>query len=1135
MTFSVEHSRSIVAALEARPILRFIAQAKAKQLLQEVHELPENFPEFTEGLDDRVTFIAYRMLSAGCSLVERRLLDEGHSQLHSAGDLLESTHRMSAQTDSVSRFHCLIGAMAFYACGHYSRAFVLMQTVETITPAAGIIANFLRKDFAELILRLNEVLLREQIFDGKDSIEIDREVFDLLIARAVALVLEHSISGGEELLTNADAILDDAMIISQAGNNPSFWWIARILRLMFSDYARGSLWTCLPRFFGSDGKSAISDYASLLALSEPPVTEIWRSQLAALDLALSSENDGGVINLRTSAGKTRVAEIAILKELEKNPAAKVLYLAPFRSLAFELERTFGKYLGSLGYAISHLYGGSRFSGVDREMVLEANLLIATPEKTKAMLRAAPKLFDSVKLIVIDEGHLLGGSYRNVKNELFLEHLRILSRNSNARILLLSAVLPNATELATWIGGDKAALARSNWKPSEERLGVLRWTKDKVRIEWRGESPCFNPDFVGIRKVLEPGKKRTRDFPRSKTEAVAATAVRLSEIGPVLIFVPQAQQVPSMAKHVMLALQGEEVPHQWPDMEWRIFEAVCVEELGPDCIELKAANLGIVCHSGRLPPQVRIAIENLMAAGTPRVIVSTTTLAQGVNIGVSSVIVSQTMIGENVYITKRDFWNICGRAGRAYVDGEGKVLFAIDGTNKWWQIQRDMYLANQYLDILKIDKVESGLLQVIRELKHIAQKAGVTFEIFLEMVANGDYEFLNQNAEEVQEQTDIMDDQLLALHVEHKGADPAGDHIDWIESAFRGSLAVIQAEAMEGEDSESVLSFLKARTAAILVEVPNAPARQAIISSSLPLSVGKNAFRDLEFFRQCTDAFLTSDQSHSEIVTLVSEFENWARDHAKPICSSIAPKEQLDLIRPKWLGVVSLIDIKESCGKNSLKICTDFYGCNLSWLFHAVAQQLSPETEEERRDALELVSLLLELGLPNQASSKVFLAGIRSRAAAVEIGAFVTDPTASIKSVRNFLLNQERIGKLRPSITAETANWLDLLAEEQVTQSEELPTFMNFNRKVPSEFHVLHARKLRNRKTVFLCSTDGRFRRRVKSTDNHPFHKVANDPRFAFLRTDNTWRLVCRDPRLRPKVVSFEDFFNLLSKITHYVE
>ena len=1131
MSLSVEHARSIVAALKIAPIPNFVSQAKAKQLLQEVHELPENFPEFAKGLDDRVTFVAYRMLSAGCSLVEQGLPEEGHPQLHSAGDLLESTHRASAQSESVSGFHCLIGAMAFYACGHYSRAYVLIKTTEAVTPAAGIIASFLRKDFAELIPRLNSILLRGQTFEVQDSTEADRKALDLLIARAVALVLEHAISGDSELLPRANAILDDAMIISEAAASPSFWWIARILRLMFGDYRRGSLWTCLPPLFGPDGESAVGDYASLLALSIPPVTELWRSQLVSLRLALDGENLGGVVNLRTSAGKTRVAELAILKELRADPAAKVLYLAPFRSLAFEHERTFGKYLGALGYSISHLYGGSRFSGVDREMVLQANLLIATPEKTKAMLRAAPELFESVKLIVIDEGHLLGGNERNIlggderniKNELFLEYLRLVSRKRNARILLLSAVLPNASELATWIGGDEAALAQSDWKPSDERFGVLRWTKNRVRIEWRSESECFNPNFVDFRQVFEPGKKNARQFPRSKTEAVAATAVRLAEIGPVLIFTSQAQWVPSMAKYVMLALQGEAMAHMWPDIEWRLFEAVCAEELGADCIELKAAKFGIVCHSNKLPPQVRFAIENLMAAGTPRIIVATTTLGQGVNIGVSSVIVSQTLIDRKRRITKRDFWNICGRAGRAYVDGEGKVLFAIDDTKPGRHIQRQLKLADQYLDVLKIDKVESGLLQVIRILKRIAKKSGVTFEAFLELVANGDYKTLDQNADKIRTLTDHVDDQLLALHVAHKGADPSGDQADWIESAFQGSLATIQAKAMEGEDSESIVLLLKARTTAILGEVPDAPARQAIISSGLPLSIGKSAFRDLDFFRQRADAYLSSSRSVSALAVLVSEFETWASDHAKSMCSSMTSKETLDLIRPQWLGGTSFLAIQQSCDADTLRVCRDFYGYELSWLFHAVAQELDPEAEEGRREALALVSLLLELGLPNEASSKVFLAGIRSRTTAVELGAFFDDPSASPKRIRNDLLSPETVEKLRPSITDKAANWLDLLAKEQTTGAEELPEIPDFNLEVPSEFSVLHSRKLDDQETAFLCSTDGRFAFRGKLTDKLPFHNVANDPRFAFLRTDNTWRLHCRDPRLQARASSFDDF------------
>lgn len=1122
MSLSVQHARSIAAALEVEPIPNFISQAKAKQLLNEVHELPEHFPGFTEGLDDRVTFVAYRMLSAGCSLVEQDLAGEGYPQLHSAGDLLESTHRTNAQTDKASGFHCLIGAMAFYACGHYSRAYVLIKATEAITPVAGIIASFLRKDSVRLTQRINNVLLREQVFGGEDLTDADRRALDLLITRAVALVLEHSVSGEAELLPRADAILADAMIISEADSNPSYWWIARVLRLMFNDYGRGSLWTCLPPFFGPDGKSAVGDYASLLALSNPPVTELWRSQLASLALALDDGNVGGVVNLRTSAGKTRVAELAILKELRADPTAKVFYLAPFRSLAFELERTFGRYLGSLGYSISHLYGGSRFSGVDRDMVLEANLLIATPEKTKAMLRAAPELFDRVKLIIVDEGHLLGGDPRNVRNELFLEHLRLLAQSRNARILLLSAVLPNAAELARWIGGDETALAQSDWKPSDERFGVLQWMKNRVQIEWRSESRCFNPDFVDFRKVLEPGKKTARKFPKSKTEAVAATAVRLAEIGPVLIFAAQAQWVPSMARAVMLALQGGNMEHVWPDTEWRLFEAVCKEELGPSCIELEAARIGVICHCNRLPPQVRIAMESLMAAGTTRVIVATSTLGQGVNIGVSSVIVAQTLIGQNRHITKRDFWNICGRAGRAYIDGEGKVLFAIDGTKEKWQIQREVNLAHQYLDIREIDKVTSGLLQVVRTLKRVAEQSGVSFEHFLELVVNGNYESLDQNADTVRALTDMLDDQLLALHVAFKGAEPSGDQIDWIESAFQGSLAAIQAAAMEGEDREYVLSLLKARTTAILGEVPDATSRQAIISSGLPLSVAKLAFRDLELFRQYTDSYLASDQSNSAIEVLVSEFENWARDYAKGICRSIASKDILDLIRPQWLGGRSLLAIRESSEEDTLKVCTEFYGYELSWLFHAVSQNLNPEAEEARREALALVSLLLEIGLPNQASSKVFLAGIRSRAAAVELGAFVVDPSVSPARIRNALLNQGTVDKLRPLITAESANWLDLLAEKRATDSDVLPEFPNFTLDVPSEVSVLHSRKLDDQKTVFLCSTDGRYIFRAKSTDELPFHNVANDPRFVFLRTDNTWRLNCRDPRLHARAPIFDD-------------
>ncbi|QQR81274.1 MAG: DEAD/DEAH box helicase [Deltaproteobacteria bacterium] len=640
----------------------------------------------------------------------------------------------------MSALHCLIGAMAFYACGQYSRAFVLISNIDGTTPSAGLIASFLKKERANLIIKLNQILLAPPPkFD--ESNQFDDWALTICVARSISLASEHAISGNPELLKNADTILHDALEISAGGLNSSFWWIARILRLMLKDYGNGTLWSVLPPFFGPDGKSQIDNYVKLLAFLKPSITELWKSQIAALHLALNQQNRGGVINLRTSAGKTRVAELAILQTLKTNPTAKVLYLAPFRSLAFELERTFSKTLSPLGYQVSHLYGGSRFSGVDRELVNEGHITIATPEKAKAMLRAAPEIFESVKLIIIDEGHLLGENERNVRNELFLESLRLLALKNGARILLLSAVLPNAADLASWIGGDINALVKSDWKPSTERFGTLRWTASGVAIEWLGNERCFNPHFVELKQIPK-GKKTTRIFPKNKTEAVAATAVRLTELGPVLIFAGQARWVPSMAKAVLQAFTSNVSEHLWPETEWKLFEAVCKEELGDNSFELTAARVGVICHSNKLPPQVRISVEKLMAKCAPRIIVATTTLGQGVNIGISSAIVATTSIGQSK-ISKRDFWNICGRAGRAFVDGEGKVLFAMDMTGKPWQVNKAQKDADAYFDIAHLDQVESGLLKIVGTLRQLAESVGISFEVLLELSANDSFDTCGQ--------------------------------------------------------------------------------------------------------------------------------------------------------------------------------------------------------------------------------------------------------------------------------------------------------------------------------------------------------------------------------------------------------
>ncbi|MCX5880388.1 MAG: DEAD/DEAH box helicase, partial [Deltaproteobacteria bacterium] len=926
---------------------------------------------------------------------------------------------------------------------------------------------------------------------------------------------EHAISGEPELLVNADVVLRDAMTISEGASHPAFWWLARLLRLMLKDYGKGSLWSVLPPFFGPDGTVQVDSYVKLLAFLKPPIIELWQSQTVALQLALNPQNRGGVINLRTSAGKTRVAELAILHTLRTDPSAKVLYLAPFRSLAFELERTFSKTLSPLGYSVSHLYGGSRFSGVDRELVNEGRITIATPEKAKAMLRAAPELFESVKLVVIDEGHLLGGNERNVRNELFLEHLRLLARQRGTRVLLLSAVLPNAEDLAAWVGGDVDALVKSSWKPSAERFGTLRWRSSGVSIEWLGGERCFNPHFIDFKNVplvTPKGKIKSRTFPKNKTEAVAATAARLAELGPVLIFAGQARWVSSMAEAVLLAFGPDEPVHPWPDTEWRLLQAVCKEELGDNSFEIAAARVGVICHSNKLPPQVRISVEKLMAKSQPRIIVATTTLGQGVNIGIAYVIVATTSIGK-LQISKRDFWNICGRAGRAFVDGEGKVLFAMDMTGNPWQIRNAEDAVKSYFDVAHLDQVESGLLQVVGTLRQLAASVGISFEVLLELAANDSFDRCGQEKANIEGRVDWIDDQLLALHVAYKG-DELTQTADWVDDAFRDSLAAIQERAKQkiGHNGQ-LIDFLKARTVGVLRKVPSTEARRAVVASGLPLSVGIVAFNQLNVFREMVDRYLTAGVNDDPLGVLVLEFENWGRQHAMCIVDGMPGQEQLDKIRPQWLAGESLRKIIETCGEESTDICTQLYGYQLPWLIHSVAQKLDKLSEEPRVEALAKVGLLVELGLPTESAAKIFLAGVRSRAAAVELSRFVTNPAASVSRIRNALLDSATVTALSVSVSASTLEWLHLLSAEHGTPKVAPLQCARFRLAAPNEVNTLHVRQLTPRDSIFLCSTDARFKVAVRATEKLPFDKFVNDPRLIFERDKDTWVQQCRDPRI----------------------
>lgn len=1104
MTLPIEQSSLLIEQLNDEGIGHLIAQSDAKHVLYEVSEAEGNFQNFDENLHEKITFLAYSWLAAGCSKIETGSTDNCYPVLERSASLLHNVHSPFAKGDTGCAFHVLIAAMAFYISGQYSRAYVTIKKVDLESDIARLVGTFIRKEIDELLKIANNITIRKP--NIIDSRSFDEWVVTETIAKSFHYVVEFILTGRQELLVEAKKKLTYASIIAANSMLSGHWWATRLLMLMFDSLRDASLWSSLPSHFNDSGSGLVLNYIKLLACQEKPIFELWRSQLQSLPLALGRDNRGAIINLKTSGGKTRVAELAILQALEANPKSKILYLAPFRSLAIEIEQTLSAVFNKLGFQVSHLYGGARFSAVDSILSEEASIVIATPEKARIMFRIAPEFFNDVSLIVVDEGHLLGVSERYIKNELFLDHLNAFARASNARVLLLSAVLPNGNELSEWITSSPELVAVSDYKPSAERFGILKWTGKKVWIGWKGEFESFNPSFV---EPFSLGFGRRRNpFPNNKREAIAASAIKLTSVGPVMIFTGRANSVSGIAKSVLLALGETPASHDWPKREWNIFEAVCSEELPEGAIELIAARAGVICHSAKLTNQVRMATEMLMRVAQPKVIVATTTLGQGVNIGVSSVIVASPYTGSDP-INNRDFWNICGRAGRAFVDGEGKILYAIDETEPRRKVRKNRNLANDYFQG-KPEPVNSGLLTAINELRRIASEAGVDFNDLLEMIAENEFTELGDSGNIFHEVLDLLDDELLALHVSEILNSANESPEVWVENVFRESLAAIQAREKKLLcDADDVIAFLTRRAEYSINQVWNPDTQKIIVTSGVPVSIGAQLVNDLDRFAEWASRLSEAEYTIESLTEILSNIEDWAREHASAIVGDAPDAKVLNKLRYGWLSGVSLRELTE-LESSAADISKELYGYQLPWLINGAAHILRTSGQDKLSGSLSKLALLVELGLPNDIASNIFLTGVRSRRSAVELANCGVSLGNSVIEIRKNIGSPVVMEQLIKACSQVAINWVYILQNSNSITFQVSPRFSAFRLPKELDDSVIYPRS--DGDNFYLTTLDGSrkfIRKRVQP--ELPFDEVLNDYRYKFRREGRIWRLVCDDP------------------------
>ena len=1115
---NIEHIEESYRALESDSTLQnLIAQANARYILYNTRESLQNFPRYTIK-DEQLNILAFKYLNIGCNYFENRNYTKAAHSLEKGASILEHIHGSINVETKNKKLFCLISALAYYVCFQYSKSFILISKLQSDTVISSLISLFLNRNFDQLLSEIDRIITDDDYDDEylAEHFEEDNatKVYEIIIAKALSYYVQFYHTGDNEFLEIAKRNLIDLQDIAEIRGEPDVWWVVRLLLLIIEGFKESSLWHVLGQYFNTKEKFPLK-YIQSLVYKSGSITELFLTQRNSLPKVLNKEQNGSIVSIPTSSGKTRIGEIAILNCLVNEPDAKILFIAPYRSLAYEIENSLDEIFSNLDISVSHLYGGSLFSKLDEKIINESSVIVATPEKAKALLRSSKEILSCIKLVIVDEGHLFGANKRLIVNEMFYEELRYHVGLNGGKFLLLSAVLPNAEDLSEWLTGSTTNVYKENWRPSDERIGVMEWNGVSVNLNWRStdaERNSFNPNFI-VRQELpkKPRQRKTRYFPGDKNQAIAAIAYKLRNFGPVLIFVGVKKSVITIAREYEKCIQPEEGRFKFKNKaNWKAFKLACIESYGEDSEWLNYAKMGIFCHNADLLSDVRLPLERLMRSEKPRVIIATSTLGQGVNLGVSTVIFS-TLYQAGEPITKRDFWNIAGRAGRAFVDHEGKILVAHDVVGKdKGRIDWERSNILNYLDKDSIDKAESGCLKLIRALKILSLQNGLSFDVLISLLAENRIDEIHERSDEIDALLDWIDDGLLSLH---NSNNPEGNSLEWVDDHFTKSLAYLQTQYYDDITGEEVIKFVKARITGITKKVGEEKENwENVVSSGIPINSDLQIEEKIDEVIGFVQNYISGDQTLKERISLLSNIENTINSINVLKEGSVESADSED-IRSKWLSGVSMSDIAQH--DNAIGIVTNHYSFNLPWILNGISKKTKVRNLTDEADVIEELAILVELGLPNIKSVKVYQAGIRSRSSALEIADLYEDELweKSIKTYKQDLINHAEFYKEQVSENA--AAWIDLLvkfSKRDIVKINRVPNFKYG--KVYERTKRLIARLINDEQ--FLMSADFSVVNKLGEGSDVDFSEVndLNGIYFDYDENDNLWKMICVNPYVK---------------------
>jgi superfamily II DNA/RNA helicase len=1002
--------------------------------------LPPDSPAFSQQLSYDLHSYGYALLGLGLRLREmggdaaraRRAFEQ-------AAIALEAVMAKGNRGESDRDFHFVMASAGYHLAHLSARAYSLLAIVrgeDNFSPIERALAQLMLRDLNSLqtlvlTFRVDDLASDEkiaaafqaqwaaaeagdQVADGGSSFLFDG--LDLALTDnffgAIAMFLLALERGERPLLEQALARLREGVAICGELNMLPQWWVHRIAIHLLSDLWNSTFHEMLPRLPAGGEAAAWPSLRELFiaALLRRPKAEIdlWPSQITAAARAID-QSDDLVVSLPTSAGKTRISELCILRCLASGK--RVIFVTPLRALSAQTEIILQRTFGPLGKTISALYGSIGVSGFDEDAIRQNHIVVATPEKLDFALRNDPSLLDDVGLLVFDEGHMIGLSEREVRYEVQIQRLLKRPDAPQRRIVCLSAILPDGDQLddfANWLRRDHpGGLVKDDWRPTRLRYGEVLWNGQTARLNLRvGEERPFVPRF--FTGFVPPIGQRKKLFPKDLGELCLATAWKLVEDGQsVLVFCPVRAHVEPFADRIIDLHRRGALPSLLNVEEVVLNTALVLgqEWLGADHPILQCLKLGVAIHHGALPMAFRKEVEGLLRDGVLRVTISSPTLAQGLNLSATAVII-HSIFRNRERIPTSEFKNVVGRAGRAYVDVEGLVLYPVFDNHA-----RRVAQWEELITDFSSREMESGLVRLlITLLQRMLKRVGGSMAQLIEYVMNNAEawtfpELPGESAEDRERAradwegyVATLDTAILSLIGETEVPD------DGIAAALDNMLQSSLWERRLNRRSEEVRAALKAGLVARSQQIwaqSSAARRRGYFLAGIGLKTGHAldaiAAEGNELLVSANSAALAGDQEMAiEAITAIAE-----RAFAiYPFAPDRIPANWRDILRC-WLLGQPLANVAVGQEAETLQFVEGGLVYRLPWAMEAIRVRgiANGDVVGDMGFHLDDFELALagssvETGTLNRSASILIQAGFTSRLAAIKA---VSDTAATLSN------------------------------------------------------------------------------------------------------------------------------------------